>query len=74
MATDKTTEGIVKKSLDGLTKDLPNLVKENKGAAVGAILGYFLADTLSEHEGLLPAVVGALVGKTVDDKKKEEKF
>ena len=49
MATDKTTESIVKKSLDGLTKDLPKLVKENKGAAVGAILGYFLADTLSEH-------------------------
>ena len=74
MATDKTTEGIVKKSLDGLTKDLPNLVKENKGAAVGAILGYFLADTLSQHEGLLPAVVGALVGNKVDEKNKKEVF
>ena len=74
MAKDQTTESIVKKSLDGLTKDLPHLVRDNKGAAVGAIIGYFLADTLSQHEGLLPAVVGALVGSKVDDKKKEKEF
>lgn len=74
MAKDNTVENTVKKSLDGLTKDLPNLLKENKGAAIGGILGYFLADTLSQHECLLPAVVGALVGKQVDDKNKKDVF
>lgn len=74
MAKDKNVESMVKKSLDGLTKDLPELLKENKGAAIGGILGYFLADTLSQHEGVLTAVVGALVGKQVDDKNKESKF
>ena len=74
MAKDKTVDNVVKKTLDGVTKDLPKLVKENKGAAIGAVLGYFLADTLSEHEGLLTAVVGGLVGKTVDDKNKKDVF
>lgn len=71
---NKSVENVVKKSLDTLTKDLPNLLKENKGAAVGGILGYFLADTLSKHEGVLPAVVGALVGSKVDEKNKKDVF
>lgn len=70
----KTEDNVAKKTLDGVTKDLPNLVKENKGAAIGALLGYFLADTLNEHEGLVTAVLGGLVGKAVDDKKKEKEF
>lgn len=74
MAKDKNVDSVVKKTLDGVTKDLPKLVKENKGAAIGAVLGYFLADTLSEHEGLVTAVLGGLVGKAVDDKKKEKDF
>ncbi len=74
MAKDNTVDNVVKKSLDGLTKDLPNLLKENKATAIGGILGYFLTETLSQHEGLLPAVVGALVGKQIDDKKKEKEF
>jgi outer membrane lipoprotein SlyB len=60
----------VTKLLDSVTKDLPALVKENKGAVVGAVVGYFLADALSKNEGVVTAVLGALVGNVVDNKKK----
>lgn len=74
MAKDDTTKKSINKVMDSITKDLPNIVKENKGAAIGAVVGYLLADTLSENEGLLTALVGGLVGKAVDDKKKEKEF
>jgi uncharacterized protein YcfJ len=70
----KTQDGVVKKTVDSVTKDLPNLVQTNKGAAVGAVLGYLLADKLQENEGLLTALVGGLVGHAVDEKKKEKEF
>lgn len=70
----KNEDNLVKKTLDGVTKDLPNLVKENKGAAIGAIVGYLLADKLAENEGVITAVLGGLVGKAVDDHKKEKSF
>lgn len=66
------TDSTIKKTVDGLTKDLPGLVQQNKGAAIGAVVGYLLSDKLSEHEGLLTALVGGLVGHAVDEKK--EKF
>lgn len=64
----------VSKLVDSVTKDLPNLVKENKGAAIGAVLGYLLSDKLNENEGLVTAVLGGLVGNAVDTKKKEKDF
>lgn len=71
----KTEDNMVKKVTDSVTKDLPKLVKENKGAAIGAVVGYLLSDKLAENEGLLTALVGGLVGKNfVDDKKKEKEF
>lgn len=63
----KTEDNAVKKITDSLTKDLPKLVKENKGAAIGAVVGYLLADKLTENEGIITAVLGGLVGKAVDD-------
>jgi hypothetical protein len=69
-AKDKT----VSKLVDSVTKDLPNLVKENKGAAIGAVVGYLLADTLAENENVVTAILGGLVGNVVDTKKKESKF
>lgn len=72
--TKKATNSTVNKLVDSVTKDLPNLVKENKGAAIGAVVGYLLSDKLAENEGILTAIVGGLVGKTVDDKKKEKEF
>lgn len=64
----------VSKVMNGLTKDLPNAVKENKGAAIGAVIGYLLADKVEENKGIITAVLGGLVGHAVDEKKKEEKF
>lgn len=70
MAKDKTDKTI-QKVVDNVTKDLPNLVKTNKGAAVGAVVGYLLSDKLSENEGLLTAILGGLVGHAVDEKKED---
>lgn len=69
---DNTAKDLVKKLTDGVTKDLPKLVKENKGAAAGAVIGYLLSDKLNDNEGLITGIVGALVGHAVDNKK--EKF
>lgn len=68
MAKSNTTKA-VDKVVDSVTKDLPKLVKENKGAAIGAVVGYLLADKLTENEGLVTAVLGGLVGHAVDEKK-----
>ena len=74
MAKNKQTESAVKKTVDNLTKDLPKLVSENKGAAIGAVLGYLLSDKLQENEGLVTAVLGGLVGHVADEKKKDTSF
>lgn len=68
------TQKMVSKLTDSVTKDLPKLVKENKGAAIGAVVGYLLADKLNEQEGLIPALLGGLLGHEVDEKQKETKF
>ncbi len=74
MATEKkNVKQIVDKTLNTLTKELPEAVKENKGAAVGAVIGYFLADKVEENKGILTAVLGGLVGHAVDEKVKEKK-
>lgn len=70
----KAEENAIKKVTDSLTKDLPNLVKENKGAAIGAVVGYLLSDKLKENDGIVTVLLGGLVGKAVDDKQKESKF
>lgn len=74
MAKKTDAQKTVTKLVDSVSKDLPNLVKENKGAAIGAVLGYLLADKLSENEGIITAVLGGLVGKAVDDTQKEKDF
>jgi len=75
MATEKQDiKKTVSRVIDGVTKDLPNAVKENKGAAIGAVLGYFLADTVKKNEGLITAVLGGLVGHVIDEKKKKDVF
>lgn len=73
-STDKTTQATVKKVMDSVTKDLPKLVKENKGAAIGAVVGYLAADFLTKNEGLVSALLGGLVGHAVDEKQSEKKF
>ena len=70
----KDVKKVVDKAMTAVTKDLPAVVKENKGAAIGAIVGYFAAGLVKEHEGLITAVLGGLVGHAVDEKKKKDVF
>lgn len=42
----------------------PELVKNNKGALVGAIIGYLLSD----NEKAKSAILGAVAGKVLGDK------
>lgn len=74
MGKNKHADNAVKKTVDSLTKELPKIVTENKGAAIGAVLGYLLSDKLAENEGIITAVLGGLVGNAVDTKKKEKEF
>lgn len=70
----KAEENAIRKVTDSLTKDLPNIVKDNKGAAIGAVVGYLLSDKLKENDGIVTALLGGLVGKAVDDKQKESRL
>lgn len=70
---DKNVKETVNKVIHGITKELPEAVKENKGAAIGAVIGYFLADKVEENKGVITAVLGGLVGHVVDEKVKEKK-
>jgi outer membrane lipoprotein SlyB len=74
MAEKKNVKQVVDKAISTLTKEVPEAVKENKGAAIGAVLGYFLADAVSKNEGLITAVLGGLVGHAIDEKKKKDVF
>lgn len=68
------TDKAVKKMVEGVSKDLPKLVKENKGAAIGAVVGYLLADKLEEKGEITSAVLGGLAGAFIDDKTKGSEF
>lgn len=47
-----------------LKEDLPEVVKTNKGALVGALVGYFISDNEKAKSVLLGAIAGALVDKS----------
>lgn len=61
----------VTNAIETVTKDLPQAVKDNKGAVIGAAIGYFLGDTLKKNESVLTGVLGAVVGHIVDEKGKK---
>lgn len=73
MAKDAQT-GVTQKVMDTLKKDLPNIIKDNKGAAVGLVAGFLLADYLKENQNVMSALLGGLVGHAVDEKKKDKEF
>lgn len=57
-------EELIKK----LKESAPELVKDNKGALVGAIIGYLLSD----NEKAQSAILGAIAGTVIGDKKDGE--
>lgn len=70
---DENIKSTVDSAMKVITKDLPKAVKENKGAVIGAALGYFLGDTLKNNEGIVTALVGGMIGHIADEKNKEVK-
>lgn len=55
-------------ALNELKEKAPEMVKENKGALIGALVGYFLSDNKQAQSSILGAVAGSLLV----DKKKEQ--
>lgn len=70
---DTNIKETVTKAIDAVTKDLPEAVKENKGAVIGAAVGYFLGEKVEYTESLITAILGGLVGHAIDNKKKEKR-
>lgn len=54
--------------VDQFKDKVPELVKDNKGALVGAVIGYLLTDNKQAQS----AILGALAGSVIVDKKKDE--
>lgn len=54
---------------DNVKEKVPELIKNNKGALIGAIVGFFLTDSKQAQSTILGAIAGAVV---VDNAKKEE--
>ena len=46
---------------DNLQDKAPEIVKQNKGALLGAVIGYFISDNEKAKSVLLTAVAGALL-------------
>ena len=53
---------------DAVKDKVPELIKDNKGALIGAIIGLFISD----NEKAKSAVLTAIAGSVIVDKKKEE--
>lgn len=61
-----------KKTLKKLQDRAPQLVKENKGAFLGAVAGYLLSEKLDESKQLQSTILGLVAGALFD--KKQDKF
>jgi len=59
----------LQKVIDDFKEKAPEAVKENKGALLGALVGYLLTDSKQAQSTILGAVAGSLL---VDKKKDEE--
>lgn len=61
----------VTKVIDTVKNEVPELAKENKGAIIGAVAGYFLAGFVEKHQEVVTSVLGGLVGHAIDEKSKK---
>lgn len=59
----------LQKVLDDVKDKAPEMVKDNKGALIGAVVGYLLTDNKQAQSSILGAIAGSLF---VDKKKDEE--
>ncbi len=59
----------IEKIVEQFKDKAPEMVKDNKGALIGAVIGFLLTDNKQAQSALLGAIAGAVV---VDNKKEEE--
>lgn len=57
---------------DNLKENIPKVIKENKGALIGAVAGYFLTDNEQAKTMMLAAITGALIVDNKAKKKEDE--
>lgn len=69
MAKDQTT-----KTLKQLQDKAPELIKNNKGALIGAGLGYLLSQKLEENPQIQTTVLGLLAGALFDKGEEKKEF
>ena len=66
---------MAKKSTNQILKQLqdkaPELVKNNKGAVIGAVIGYLLSEKLDDHKEVQNTILGALAGAFLEGKKSD---
>lgn len=58
----------IERITDAVKEKVPEIIKENKGALIGAIIGLFISD----NEKAKSAVLTAIAGSVIVDKKKDE--
>lgn len=55
--------GKKKDPVQTLISDITEVATKNKGAVLGAIVGYLASSTIEEHPEIRNAVLGAIVGE-----------
>lgn len=58
----------VQKVIDNLKDKTPEMVKENKGALIGALVGFLLTDNKAAQSSILGALAGSLIVDKKEDK------
>jgi len=58
----------LKELLENLKEQAPETVKNNKGALIGAVVGYLLTDSKQAQSTILGAVAGSLFVDKKEDK------
>lgn len=58
----------IKEVLDNLKETAPETVKNNKGALIGAVVGWLLTDNKQAQSSILGAIAGSLFVDKKEDK------
>ena len=53
---------IVENATDKLAENTPEIIKDNKGALIGAVIGLLLTNSEKGRSALLGAIAGSLIG------------
>jgi len=67
-------DNVSTKTLKQLQDKAPELIKNNKGALIGAGLGYLLSEKLEENPQIMTTVLGLLAGSLFDSAKEKKEF